>query len=93
MILKILILESLGHIRCKDGNGMGRLDDDIKLVWGHIFPNCKLMGSRWEEDLMLSIIWERYENTFPIPIPQQCNMSFIFLIYGNYMGYLHCAIP
>ena len=69
MILKILILESLGHIRCKDGNGMGRLDDDMKLVWGHILPNCKLMGSRWEEDLMLSIIWKRYENTFPIPIP------------------------
>ena len=59
VILKILILESLGHIRCKDGNGMGRLDDDMKLVWGHILPNCKLMGSRWEEDLMLSIIWER----------------------------------
>ena len=37
--MKILKLESLGHIRCKDGNGMGRLDDGIKPVWGHILPN------------------------------------------------------
>ena len=38
----ILILESLGHIRHIHGNGMGRLTDDIKLVWGHILLNCKL---------------------------------------------------
>ena len=37
-----MILKSLGHIWPIGGNGMGRLDDDMELVWDHILPNFKL---------------------------------------------------
>ena len=57
-----------GHILPLYGSGMGRLDDDIKLVWGHILPNFGL----WEvngKKRLLPIISMSNENEFPTPLP------------------------
>ena len=38
----VMIWESLGHIWPICGNGMGRLDDDVELLWAYILTHFKL---------------------------------------------------
>ena len=37
-----IVWKRLGHIWPICGNGMGRLGDDMKLIWAIILPNFKL---------------------------------------------------
>ena len=56
---------------------MGRLNDDMELVWGHTLPNFGL----WEEDCMLPIIWVSYRNKFShtYAIAMQCFLDLPYL--------------
>lgn len=60
-----MIWKILGHIWPIYGNGMGRLDDDMEMVWGHILPNFKL----WEVYGKKTWCYPLYGRTMGISFP------------------------
>ena len=46
-----IVWKRLGHIWPICGNGMGRLGDDMKLIWAIILPNFKLWKMHGKKSL------------------------------------------
>ena len=87
-----MVWKRLGHIWPICGNGMGRLGDDMELIWAIILPNFKLWkmhGKKVEAICHMGKLWEN--NTHSFSTHMVCWLQ--NLIYGFDMEYQHVSAP
>ena len=77
----VMIWERLGHMN-HFGNAMGRLHDDIELIWVIILPNFKPWNMYGKKILMPSVVWENYGGKIPKVVLYKRAICFLNLNYG-----------
>ena len=86
-----MIWQNMGHIWTISGNGMGRLDEDMELIWGSIFPHFNV----WKIYGKKSWCYPLHGKAMGTQFPYKSHSSDTFACSMLSMGMIwdvHCSI-